>query len=124
MDARVAPELTVALEQRAELHAFGVAEEPGGIMILLAVDGGHANCDVKSAAMPPKTAAWWRRQENSREKRRFLVAETNGLMAARPVSHYVVAARVGADNRGAARGQRRANSNGCEAISECAFLRL
>jgi hypothetical protein len=62
VDARVAPEFALALEDGAELDALGMSEEPGRIVILVGVDGGDANRDVERAAMPPKTAAWWRRQ--------------------------------------------------------------
>ena len=62
VDARVAPEFALALEDGAELDALGMSEEPGRIVILVGVDGRDANRDVERAAMPPETAAWWRRQ--------------------------------------------------------------
>jgi hypothetical protein len=95
VDARVAPEFALALEHGPELNALGMSEEPGRIVILFAVDGGDANRDVERAAMPPKTAAWWRRQSGSEAKKLFLGADNSRLMAAGPVSHYVVAARSG-----------------------------
>jgi hypothetical protein len=62
VDARLAPEFALALEDGAELDALGMPEEPGRVMILIGVDGRDANRDVERAAMPPETAAWWRRQ--------------------------------------------------------------
>ena len=68
VDARVAPEFAVALERWAEVDALGVSEQPGGVVVFVAFDGGDAKGDVEGAAMPPKTAARGRRQRSSEEK--------------------------------------------------------
>lgn len=59
VDAGVAPELAVALEHRSKIDPLGVPEEPGGVVVLVALDRGDADGDIEGTAMPPKSAARW-----------------------------------------------------------------
>lgn len=65
VDGGFAPELAIAFEQGTERQPFGMTEEPGGVVVLVAVGGGHPDGDIESVATPPEAAARRWRQGHS-----------------------------------------------------------
>lgn len=57
VDRHLTPQLVVILEGPAELESFCVPEEPGGVVIFLALDRGHAGDNLEAATLGAKGAA-------------------------------------------------------------------
>lgn len=59
MDARIGPELIALDMQWPKLDALGVAQEPGTVMVLLALEHRDAKLDVEGAALPTEASTVW-----------------------------------------------------------------
>jgi hypothetical protein len=51
LNSRFDPELVIVLERLTEVQALGMSEEPGGVMVFIAFDGGDSQGDLERPTM-------------------------------------------------------------------------